>query len=819
MMNVGNMKKYYPDIYDENFQEIIASKLEFRLLGSPINLFPHQEFVRRYMSPFTPYKYLILYHGLGSGKTIAAISVAIDHYRFNKKICIIVTRGQSAEDNFRGEIKKYCNLFGIDDYRKIFKFYHYISIANKIKFLPEKGLCDIFSNKICIMDEIHNMREFEIGGTLYNICTAINKSVNSKFIYCTATPMTNSVDQIISLLKLTDRVLPEKYDLQDIKYALRGIISSTKSIDKKPREIYEGNCVIDGITCVVSHMQGHQKDFYQTASVNTESDFYKSLSHASLFCLPNGAYGGKITKYTNKRIEDHEYISILNGQRKSMKISHHVIEDEFEECLTTRLGDCSSKYKCLIDIIENTTGKVFIFLEDVIGSGIFIINNILEAYGFELYVGGTRPLDEHKKRYTFCVGDLKFSPNNDEKVEAFNDERNINGDCIRILIGSRVIGESITLTEVRHFHFMAPHWNMSMLNQAKGRVIREGSHNRLDEDNRDVRIYIHIAVLEGYLTIDQYKLNIATLKQVKISVIEHILDEIAVDKYCYDPIQNFSELDIRIFSVLYIGDYICEYIDIITKIVPCDIRVAIDKMGIPDSLAYAVIYYIVSNNVIINNKYLRYSPSLLYWVADRTLPFCEYPMIESNFCSIEIHSEKFRELSVAHKIYTLEKAFIDKDIEFLESISELFIFLDNKYYHLLHYKNTKKSYIATTAIPRELQGKTRVFDEKSWRYLSIDEEKDIMPIFTDIYDKFFKYIDSKIVYGLLSVMDNKVRVRLGGNSEDKRLVKRGRVLDTWTKRDLEQLVNRLGLNVRITKKELVEDISCYMFENFLVSYI
>ena len=44
---------------------------------------------------------------------------------------------------------------------------------------------------------------------------------------------------------------------------------------------------------------------------------------------------------------------------------------------------------------------------------------------------------------------------------------------------------------------------MYILNQAKGRVIREGSHNRLDEDNRDVRIYIHIAALKEYKTIEK----------------------------------------------------------------------------------------------------------------------------------------------------------------------------------------------------------------------------------------------------------------------------------------------------------------------------
>ena len=97
----------YPDINDPDFQFLIARKLEFRNLDNGDGLYPHQEFVRRFMSPYTPYKSLIMYHSLGSGKSIACIAVAVDHFLHDGKKCIIVTKGDSGTDNFEKQIHMY----------------------------------------------------------------------------------------------------------------------------------------------------------------------------------------------------------------------------------------------------------------------------------------------------------------------------------------------------------------------------------------------------------------------------------------------------------------------------------------------------------------------------------------------------------------------------------------------------------------------------------------------------------------------------------------------------------------------------------------
>ena len=84
----------YPHLDDSNFQKKISLKTEFQYnyngkiediveksenicqsRGNKFNLAPHQEFVKRFISNNTPYNGLLLFHGLGSGKTCSSIGI------------------------------------------------------------------------------------------------------------------------------------------------------------------------------------------------------------------------------------------------------------------------------------------------------------------------------------------------------------------------------------------------------------------------------------------------------------------------------------------------------------------------------------------------------------------------------------------------------------------------------------------------------------------------------------------------------------------------------------------------------------------------
>lgn len=70
--------------------------------GKPRELFPYQKLVRDYLMIETPYRGLLLYHGLGSGKTCSAIAVA-ESLMSNKKVFVLLPASLRA--NFIGEIR------------------------------------------------------------------------------------------------------------------------------------------------------------------------------------------------------------------------------------------------------------------------------------------------------------------------------------------------------------------------------------------------------------------------------------------------------------------------------------------------------------------------------------------------------------------------------------------------------------------------------------------------------------------------------------------------------------------------------------------
>jgi hypothetical protein len=91
--------------------------------GVDLDLLTHQEIVRDYLNLYTPYRGLLLYHGLGSGKTCSSIAIA-EGMKSEKRVFIMTPA--SLKMNFFDELKK-CG-------EKIFKknqFWEFISIEGQ----------------------------------------------------------------------------------------------------------------------------------------------------------------------------------------------------------------------------------------------------------------------------------------------------------------------------------------------------------------------------------------------------------------------------------------------------------------------------------------------------------------------------------------------------------------------------------------------------------------------------------------------------------------------------------------------------------------
>jgi len=113
----------YPNLNDKDFNIKIATKKEFNdtqydgtiyenikeqadlLAKADFELQPHQAFVKNFMSFQTPYSSLLLYHGLGSGKTCSAIGVCEEMRDYMKQTGItkriIIVASENVQDNFK----------------------------------------------------------------------------------------------------------------------------------------------------------------------------------------------------------------------------------------------------------------------------------------------------------------------------------------------------------------------------------------------------------------------------------------------------------------------------------------------------------------------------------------------------------------------------------------------------------------------------------------------------------------------------------------------------------------------------------------------
>ena len=270
----------YPSLNDPNFNVKIAERKEFNdnrydgqiadvkeqsdlLCKSDFELAPQQLFVRNFLSMQTPYNSLLLYHGLGSGKTCSAISVAEEMREYNKQIGIgsriIVVASPNVQENFKvqlfdeSKLKDINGLWNISSctgnnllkeinpmnmtglskenvaaqikqlINKYYIFMGYTGFANYIikeslietsekmttkkrNSIIRKKLQKVFNNRLIIIDEVQNIRQTDDNADKKLVASELIKLVkmvdNLRLLLLSATPMYNSYKEIVWLINL-----------------------------------------------------------------------------------------------------------------------------------------------------------------------------------------------------------------------------------------------------------------------------------------------------------------------------------------------------------------------------------------------------------------------------------------------------------------------------------------------------------------------------------------------------------------------------------------------------------------------------------------
>ena len=114
----------YKDELIEESKNLTCDSMNEAKSGA-FSLLTHQSIVRDYINLYTPYRGLLLYHGLGAGKTCASIAIAEG---FQNPMHILVMTPASLRQNYQNEIKK-C---GNEMYR-LNQYWEFISNDNSAK--------------------------------------------------------------------------------------------------------------------------------------------------------------------------------------------------------------------------------------------------------------------------------------------------------------------------------------------------------------------------------------------------------------------------------------------------------------------------------------------------------------------------------------------------------------------------------------------------------------------------------------------------------------------------------------------------------------
>ena len=209
------MLENLPELTDANFSQQIASQPELAsdsydgtihtnfkeyadlLASTSVKLAPYQRFVRRFLSHSTPYKSLLVFHGVGTGKTVTATGVCEDFQNYNRNtkngreyIFIVVVCPRIMMEHFQKGIRDKTDYFFLD----------YSEFAEFLKENKSNIIDKNYTSGLIVIDEIQNL-PVNTKETLLRFVEE-SKRPELRFLFLSATPIYESPAEILLFLNI-----------------------------------------------------------------------------------------------------------------------------------------------------------------------------------------------------------------------------------------------------------------------------------------------------------------------------------------------------------------------------------------------------------------------------------------------------------------------------------------------------------------------------------------------------------------------------------------------------------------------------------------
>jgi hypothetical protein len=662
---------FYPMITDLDFNKKLYKKKEFQInkqlpinadkfediqeelcpnKNKNFNLQSHQKLIKGYLSHNTYYNGLLIFHGTGTGKTCSSITIAESYKTLvaknSKKVLVILSK--SVKSNFIHEIhdvargynqctgSDYLNydFFSSMDKKKknvlslIDKYYDLMTFGkfrneiikeletygiNKYQFnqpIPAKlikWIDLIFSNRVIIVDEVHNLKKYKTYSeeeiTLekydnddeltsensvkkikdfkpYDALELILKySRNVKLVMLSATPMYHKPREIISLFNLL--LINDDYD----RVVVSDIFENDNIKDEEARNILR--VISQGYVSYVrtenpyTFAKRHYPDSIPIHSfVNNKIEKLKKIYKIKK-TIRNNNYSDIIKVIPCEMSEKHDKFykkRIIAGDMltKLIQYGNYGILDvdgiSQKKLVLSELIDQKTSISCklgklIYNILHDISNGTYFIFSYYIKHGTQVLAQALLANGISLvvvnnngkivfadaktiksllghsfsqptkdeqicYKDGKKRSEYKNKMHEFkpmtfvcIIGKIEENVR-DNIITAFNNDTNKYGEDIKIMLGSSVFKEGISLLNVRQIHILEPWHNRSRIEQVIGRGIRHCSHRQLLPSERNVNIYQYISTYNTNIDNQAYDGNIDR-KEIKTLIKQFSQDVIS----------------------------------------------------------------------------------------------------------------------------------------------------------------------------------------------------------------------------------------------------------------------------------------------------
>jgi superfamily II DNA or RNA helicase len=494
-------------------------------------------------------KGMLIYHGLGSGKSISSISIAFDYInKYKQKIIILMNK--SLHQNYLTDIKKFLSLkkFSSDDTNTFindnFEFFSLNSsnILQKFKQIKIK-------NKLIIIDEAHNLFNSVVNGSpnLTELYYLLRNENDIKILLLTGTPIINTPYEITMCFNLlvnkNYNILPENYaDFlnyfisidNDELYKLRldklgnRIVGLISYFQYEINEDFPLDLGIEIIKCPMTNIQTEQYLIHKNMEIEKASLVFSKNRGKNIGIAKNIKSGIGEYKIKTRMLSNYCPLDSINNCVKFNKIFNNIKNINNGNNISLIYSQFTNNYG-IASLVQYFLNNNFLLLNNE-----FNLTTLKHEEFFK--TTNTTALSEaekiiNKKYIAVISGDVEFE--NRQKIQnLINDTRNKYGDIISIIIVSSTGAEGLNFSNLRSIHILEPYWNYSRILQIKGRGIRFKSHTQLKDDEKNVKTFVYLSTLtEDVKTTDEEIYDLAINNYLIIQDFLNIYKKFSIDCY------------------------------------------------------------------------------------------------------------------------------------------------------------------------------------------------------------------------------------------------------------------------------------------------